>query len=150
MFCFDTDCFHSFLDRAWHSLEPKSAVKLPWESGIGEHFFGPANRAANVSVPKFVRPSVVPQPVSVPVLQPPLKSRRVASEPQSWQQVVMASEVANWQEIHDAKMDTALKRWLYVAIMFPTNYQLVAQLAALATVGEQMKMMKMSLVHGLH
>lgn len=139
---FDTDCFHGFLDRAWHSLEPKSAIKLPWESGIWEHIFGPANRATNVSVPKFVRPSVVPQPVSVPVQQPPLKSRRVATEPQSWQQVVMASDVATWQEIHDAKMDTALKRWFDVAIMFPTNYQLVSQLAALATVGEQMKMMK--------
>ena len=90
---FDTDCFHSFLDRAWHSLELKSEIKLPWESGIWEHIFGPANRAANVSVPKFVRPSVVPQPVSAPVQQPPLKSRRVAIEPSlgsrsSWPQML--------------------------------------------------------------
>ena len=44
-------------------------------------------------------------------------------------------------------MDTALKRWFDVVIMFPTSFQLVAQLAELTTVGEQMKMMKDGFTH---
>ena len=54
----------------------------------------------------------------------------------------MASDVVTWQEMHDAKLDTALKRWFDVVIMFPTSFQLVFQLAALQSVAEQMTMMR--------
>ena len=142
IYIFDVDTFHGHLDRAWHTLEPAVSLKFPWESGIWGEIFGNADRTSHVARPALVRPGVVPLPDNEIVAPPAFKSRRVASKPQSWQQVVMASDVSTWQEIHEAKLDTALKRFFDVVIMFPTSYQLVAQLAALKTVGEQMNTMR--------
>ena len=138
----DVETFSRHLDRAWHSLEQPSTLKFPWEQGIWNEIFGPCDRASSAVVPKLVRPKVVPVPNSAPVLHPVEKSRRLAPVLQSWQQVVMASDVATWQEMHDAKLDTALKRWFDVVIMFPSSFQLVFQLAALTSVAEQMTMMR--------
>lgn len=44
--------------------------------------------------------------------------------------------------MHDAKLDTALKRWFDVVIMFPNSFQLVFQLADMQSVAEQMTMMR--------
>ena len=116
--------------------------EISLEQGIWNEIFGPCDRASSAVVPKLFRPKVVPLPDSAPVLPPVEKSRRLEPVPQSWQQVVMASDVATWQEMHDAKLDTALKRWFDVVIMFPTSFQLVFQLAALTSVAEQMTMMR--------
>ena len=115
----DVETFNCHLDRAWHSLEPQSTLKFPWEQGIWNEIFGPCDRASSAVVPKLFRPKVVPLPDSAPVLPPVEKSRRLEPVPQSWQQVVMASDVATWQEMHDAKLDTALKRWLMWSSCFP-------------------------------
>ena len=142
IYIFDVETFHGHLDRAWHTLEPAASLKFPWETGIWCEIFGNTDRSSHVSSPALVRPGVVPLPDHEPVTQPAVKSRRVASKPQSWQQVVMASDFSTWQEIHEAKLDTALKRFFDVVIMFPTSYQLVSQLAALKTLGEQMNTMR--------
>lgn len=142
IYIFDVETFHGHLDRAWHTLEPAASLKFPWETGIWCEIFGNTDRSSHVSSPALVRPGVVPLPDHEPVAQPAVKSRRVASKPQSWQQVVMASDFSTWQEIHEAKLDTALKRFFDVVIMFPTSYQLVSQLAALKTLGEQMNTMR--------
>ena len=139
---FDLETYHDHLDRAWHSLEPESVLKFPWECGIWNDIFGAGDRASSAVVPKMVRPSVVPLPDIEPVQPPERKSRRLQPVASSWQQVVMASDVATWQEMHDAKLDTAIKRWYDVVIMFPTSFELVFQLAALATLTEQMTMMR--------
>ena len=139
---FSADFFDNALSRAWETLKPAVNLKLPWESGIWDNIFGPSNRSSSVTLGKISRPPVAPIPESVPVQCQPAKFRRVADGPQSWHQVVLASDLATWQEQHDAKMDTAMKRWFDVVIMFPTSFQLVAQLAELTTVGEQMKMMR--------
>ena len=142
MHIFDVESYHDNLDRAWHSLEPQSTLKFPWECGIWNDIFGAGDRASSAVVPKMVRPNVVPLPDPMPVQPPERKSRRLEPVASSWQQVVMASDVATWQEMHDAKLDTALKRWIDVVIMFPTTFELVFQLAALATLAEQMTMMR--------
>ena len=139
---FDVETYHDHLDRAWHSLEPQSALKFPWESGIWNEIFGDGDRASSAVVPKLFRPNVVPLPDLTPVQPPVGKARRLEPVPHSWQQVVMASDVATWQEMHDAKLDTAIKRWFDVVIMFPTSFQLVFQLAALTSLAEQMTMMR--------
>ena len=134
--------YQTTLDRAWHSLEPQSQLKLPWESGVWKHIFENTERSSGLTLPVLSRPAVAPLPDVLPVQYPAAKSRRIAIEPQAWQQVVMASDVASWQEMHEAKFDIALKRWFDVVIMFPTTYLLVAQLAEMPTLGEQMSMMR--------
>lgn len=139
---FDVETFHGHLDRAWHSLEPPQPFKFPWEVGMWNEIFGACDRASSAVMPKLVRPAVVALPDPGPVSKPVEKSRRLATSPSSWQQVVLSSDVATWQEMHDAKLDIALKRWFDVIIMFPTSFQLVFQLSTTTSVAEQMTMMR--------
>ena len=139
---FSFDVYHIALDRAWQSLEPAPQLKLPWETGVWKHIFETSERSSTVTLPVLTRPAVAPLPDVLPEQFPATKSRRISAEPQAWQQVVMASDVASWQELHEAKLDVALKRWYDVVIMFPTSFLLVAQLAELPTLGEQMSMMR--------
>ena len=136
------ETFHGHLDRAWHSLEPPQPFKFPWEVGMWNEIFGACDRASSAVMPKLVRPAVVALPDPAPVSTPVEKSRRLATSPSSWQQVVLSSDVATWQEMHDAKLDIALKRWFDVIIMFPTSFQLVFQLSTTTSVAEQMTMMR--------
>ena len=139
---FTSGDFQNALDRAWQSLEPAPQWTMPWETGVWKHIFDVSERSSSLTMPVLSRPAVAPLPDVLPVQHPALKSRRIAAEPQAWQQVVMASDVASWQELHEAKLDVALKRWYDVVIMFPTSFILVAQLAELPTLGEQMSMMR--------
>ena len=95
---FSAASFDNALSRAWETLEPAANFKLPWESGIWDNIFGPSTRASCVTLYNMSRPPVVPVPEPVPVLCPPAKCRRVADGPHSWHQVVLASDVATWQE----------------------------------------------------
>ena len=108
---------------------------------LGFHFWV----VKQIILPVFAilsRPAVVPRVCTLDVPAPAEKRRRVEEVPQTWHQVVMSSDAATWREANDAKMDTALKRWFDVVILFPTSFQLVAQLAEMPTVGEQMRMMR--------
>ena len=134
--------YYTALDRAWQLLEPATEFKMPWETGVWTNIFETQNRSSHLAFPVLSRPAVAPLPDLEPVHCRPAKSRRLAAEPLAWQQVVMAADVASWQELHEAKLDVALKRWFDVVIMFPVSFTLVAQLAELQTLGEQMAMMR--------
>ena len=139
---FDMDFYDRSLETSWTRLETANNLKLPWESGIWDVIFGPSNRSSFISMPSLVRPAVVSYSSNGPVTAPVEKRRRFAEVPQTWHQVVMVTDAASWRETSDAKMDTALKRWFDVVILFPTSFQLVAQLAELTSVAEQLRVMK--------
>ena len=139
---FDVDFYDRSLEKSWTRLDTASNLKLPWESGIWNDIFGPSSRSSCISMPTLVRPAVVALP-GVGSLPTPVEKRRPFAEvPQTWHQVVVVTDAASWQETFDAKMDTALKRWRDVVILFPTSFQLVAQLAELTSVAEQLRVMR--------
>ena len=139
---FDLDFYDRSLETSWTRLDSVSNLKLPWESGVWKDIFGPSSRSSCISMPTLVRPAVVALPGVSPLPTPAEKRRRFAEMPQTWHQVVVVTDAASWQETSDAKMDTALKRWFDVVILFPTSFQLVAQMAELASVAEQLRVMK--------
>ena len=139
---FDMDFYDRSLETSWTRLETAHNLKLPWETGMWDVIFGPSNRSSSISMPSLARPAVVSYSNSGPVTSPVEKRRRLAEVPQSWHQVVMVTDAASWRETSDAKMDTALKRWFDVVIHFPTSFQLVAQLAEVTSVAEQLRVMK--------
>ena len=139
---FDMDFYDRSLETSWTRLEAANNLKLPWESGIWDVIFGPSNRSSFISMPSLARPAVVSYSSIGPVTAPVEKRRKFAEAPQTWHQVVMVTNAASWRETSDAKMDTALKRWFDVVIHFPTSFQLVAQLAELTSVAEQLRVMK--------
>ena len=139
---FEPESYDRALETSWTRLETAHNLKFPWESGVWDFIFGSSSRSSCLSLPSFSRPAVVPRVCTLDVPAPAEKRRRVEEVPQTWHQVVMSSDAATWREANDAKMDTALKRWFDVVILFPTSFQLVAQLAEMPTVGEQMRMMR--------
>lgn len=139
---FDVETFHGHLDRAWHALEPPQPFQFPWEVGMGNEIFGTCDGASTVVEPKLVRPAMVVLPDPAPWPPTVEKFRRLCTTPSFWQQVVLSSEVATWQEMHDAKLDIALKHWWDVIVMFPPSFQLVFQLSTMTSVAEQIAMMR--------
>ena len=139
---FDVDFYDRSLEKSWTRLDTANNLKLPWESGIWNDIFGPSSRSSCISMPTLVRPAVVALSGVSSLPTPVEKRRRFAEVPQTWHQVVVVTDAASWQETSDAKMDTALKRWFDVVILFPTSFQLVAQLAELTSVAEQLRVMR--------
>ena len=139
---FDVETFHGHLDRAWHALEPPQPFQFPWEVGRWNEIFGTCDCASTAVAPKLVRPAMVVLPDPAPWPPPVEKFRRLCTIPSFWQQVVLSSEVAAWQEMHDAKLDIALKHCFDVIVMFPASFQLVFQLSTMTSVAEQITMMR--------
>ena len=79
---FDVVAFNGHLDRAWHTLDPPSIMKFPWECGIWNDISGYCDRASLVVAPKLVRPPIVQWPDLAPAQQPVEKSRRREPVPQ--------------------------------------------------------------------
>ena len=131
------------LERAWVSVGARNDLKQPWETGIWTNIFGNSSRADVVTVPELKRLPIVPEPKRVKAAEQPASKRRRAEAVSScWQQVVMTSDVATWEETMEAKLDMALKRWYDVIICFPTSFQVVAQLAEFKSVPEQLHMVR--------
>ena len=139
----EPEVYNAELERAWMDIGRKQDLKQPWEKGIWANIFGSASRAEVVSLPEFSRLPAVAKPEGVPAHSPPVpKRRRVDVAPQCWQQVVLNSDVATWEETMEAKLDMSLKRWYDVIICFPTSFTVVAQLAEFKTVPEQLRMVR--------
>ena len=123
----------------------------PWESGIWDVIFGPSIRSSFISMPALARPAVVSYSSIGPVTAPVEKRRKFAEAPHR-KLGTKLTNAASWRETSDAKMDAALKRWSDVVIHFTASFQLVAQLAELTSVAEQLRVLKDvgRLAHAMH
>ena len=139
---FYVETAHGHFYRAWHELEPPQFFQFLWEVGMRNEFFGTCDGASTAVAPKLVRPAMVvlPDPAPWPTIVE--KFHRLCTAPSFLQQVALSSEVATWQDMHDAKLGIALMHGDDVIVIFPASFQLVFQLSTLTSVAEPIAMMK--------
>ena len=104
------ESYNLALERAWTGLEAKSGLKYPWEKGIWANIFQDQPASSGLAIPSFHRLPVAPMPCIETGVTPEVKRRRTGDSCESWQQLVLSTDVSSWQESHEAKLDVALKR----------------------------------------
>ena len=107
------------LEKQWLNLEKRSDVVLPWEKGLWKHIFGNQLNSADSVQAIFARPLFAPCPELVEsVSEGPCKKLRTTTGVEHWKQVVSSVDAMSWKETHDAKLDTAIKRWYDLVLRF--------------------------------
>ena len=128
------------LDSAWSSLDVAD-IKLPWEQGIWSSIFGKDNRL-NFQEPRFERPDVFHFGERSEAEPMPHVAVRHKTTHKSWHFLVSNVDVQSWKEAHDAKLETALKRWHDVIDAMSPDYEVVKQFKALPSVSAKLRMVK--------
>ena len=131
---------HKHLDSAWSSLDVAD-IKLPWEQGVWSSIFGDDNRL-NFQEPRFERPDVFHFGERSETEPMPRVVAKQKTTHKSWHFLVSNVDVLSWKEAHDAKLETALKRWHDVIDAMSPDYEVVKQFKALPSVSAKLRMVK--------
>ena len=129
--------------RAWSEVAAESPVNLPWDRGCWPAVFGKHAHQTNrpLAFKRPLPPAVFCDPVQFSIEETAKKSRP-QKETTSWTQIIRCVNEESWTELRDSQLQTALKRWLDVALLLPASCGLVIQLTQLRDTSEQLRMIR--------
>ena len=140
----DSDSF-DFLACIEASLSelPPDEILMPWERGVWKDLFKSPSGITEPAM-KFRRPTFRINPaVEEPSVEPATKrSRPVVRLVSGWADIIKSGEDLCWQDQKEAKMQTALKRWLDVTLRFPDTIGLKVMLQRQPNVQAQLRMVR--------
>ena len=140
----DSDSF-DFLACLESSLSelPTEEILMPWEQGVWKDFF---KAPAGITEPAmhFRRPVFKINPaLEETVTEPDAKrSKPVVRLVSGWADIIKSGEDVCWQDQKEAKMQTALKRWLDVTLRFSDTIELKVMLQQQANVQAQLRLVR--------
>ena len=122
---------------------PTEEILMPWEQGVWKDLFKP-NSAITEPALLFRRPVFrMNRAVEEPSLEPDAKrSKPVVRLVSGWADIIKSGEDICWQDQKEAKMQTALKRWLDVTLRFPDTIELKVMLQQQLNVQAQLRMIR--------
>ena len=122
---------------------PTEEILMPWEQGVWKDLFKPP---AGITEPAmhFRRPVFKVNPaLEDTVIEPDAKrSKPVVRLVSGWADIIKSGEDVCWQDQKEAKMQTALKRWLDVTLRFPDTIELKVMLQQQANVQAQLRLVR--------
>ena len=122
---------------------PPEEILMPWEQGVWKDLF---KSSSDITAPalNFRRPMFRLNPaVEEPSVEPAAKrSKPVVRLVSGWADIIKSGEDISWQDQKEAKLQTALKRWLDVTLRFPDTIELKVMLQQQPTVQAQLRMIR--------
>ena len=122
---------------------PTEEILMPWEQGVWKDLFKPPSEVTEPAL-LFRRPVFKMNPaLEEPAIEPAAKrSKPVVRLVSGWADIIKSGEDICWQDQKEAKMQTALKRWLDVTLRFPDTIELKVMLQQQLNVQAQLRMIR--------
>jgi len=116
---------------------------MPWEQGVWKDLFKPNSAITEPALlfrrPVFKMNRAVEETSSEPDAK---RSKPVVRLVSGWADIIKSGEDICWQDQKEAKMQTALKRCLDVALRFPDTIELKVMLQQQLNVQAQLRMIR--------
>ena len=127
------------LERAWAFLEPKE-IKMPWEQGVWSSVFG-VDKRFDFQSNRFERPDVFPlwHEEETSGTNEKISNNKILN---GWKFLVSNEDTQSWKEMHEARLETAIKRWHDVIDGMSDEFLVVQQFKALTSISSRLRMVK--------